>query len=607
MNGHAVPAPPFVADPHPKRVLIIGGGPAGLGVLRALLHQNPGEAPPPFEAVSLVERREDIGGVWNIDSKTVALERSYPNGHASGHWPVYANPQEAQQGRPHWPSPSYPLLRGNVLPSFLSYSTAGQFPAPSENEPFPSLDETQAYLVQAAKPVRAHIRCNIECVGVWELPGDKPDQNRWAVRLRDWNEGGKAVTEYWDAVSWPPRLSAFVCALLTRIFAACQVISATSFTDAPAYPAIPGIKEAHGIGKLQHCKWYRGVEGTYTADERILVVGNGNSANDVAAHLASQRVAGKHEPIYRAVRHAKLIIFSALEDERIKDVPTVKAFHVRERTGKAVLDVELIDTSIIENVDRVVLGSGYQYGRYPWIHLLSRGATSADEDHLPGHHDSADWQAPTGSDLWKPVSLAPRALGQGPEPDDPGRLVGLWEQMVHARAATLAFANLPITYTPFILADVQGHTLRSLWDASPSSLPPTLEARLQSERDRLAEIEARKKALPELEAAGEKAWRDKLEKNRAVDRGELPESERIPAFETVAPDHVTLLHFHILGDDGLPYANRLRKVALAGHPEWEQRLLDWNTIEEERKGMYAVKVESLKRARERRKIAGGVE
>ena len=44
--------------PVPKRVLVIGGGPAGLVALRNLTER--GE----FPHVELYERRDNIGGVW---------------------------------------------------------------------------------------------------------------------------------------------------------------------------------------------------------------------------------------------------------------------------------------------------------------------------------------------------------------------------------------------------------------------------------------------------------------------------------------------------------------------------------------------------------------
>src|SRR5687767_11435577 len=46
--------------PIPKRVLVIGGGPAGLVSLRNLTERGQ------FDTVQLVERRSDIGGVWCV-------------------------------------------------------------------------------------------------------------------------------------------------------------------------------------------------------------------------------------------------------------------------------------------------------------------------------------------------------------------------------------------------------------------------------------------------------------------------------------------------------------------------------------------------------------
>lgn len=47
------------AEPvRPKQILVIGGGQAGLVSLRNLLELGQ------FERVELVERRDDVGGVW---------------------------------------------------------------------------------------------------------------------------------------------------------------------------------------------------------------------------------------------------------------------------------------------------------------------------------------------------------------------------------------------------------------------------------------------------------------------------------------------------------------------------------------------------------------
>lgn len=47
-----------LSNPRPKRVLIVGAGPSGLVTLRNLNERGK------FDHVELVERRDDVGGVW---------------------------------------------------------------------------------------------------------------------------------------------------------------------------------------------------------------------------------------------------------------------------------------------------------------------------------------------------------------------------------------------------------------------------------------------------------------------------------------------------------------------------------------------------------------
>lgn len=47
-----------IPNVRPKRILVIGGGPSGLVTLRNLLERGG------FNEVHLVERRDDVGGVW---------------------------------------------------------------------------------------------------------------------------------------------------------------------------------------------------------------------------------------------------------------------------------------------------------------------------------------------------------------------------------------------------------------------------------------------------------------------------------------------------------------------------------------------------------------
>lgn len=55
---------PPLAQRIPRRILIIGGGAAGLAALRALSDTHGGAEALPWEEVALYERRKDVGGVW---------------------------------------------------------------------------------------------------------------------------------------------------------------------------------------------------------------------------------------------------------------------------------------------------------------------------------------------------------------------------------------------------------------------------------------------------------------------------------------------------------------------------------------------------------------
>lgn len=199
--------------PRPRRVLIIGGGPVGIVTLRNLLYRAE------FDTVQLVERRDQVGGVWYLD-------------------PPHNNDDENHKsGRPRWPSPAYHGLMGNVLPPYLSFSGHPFPPPPSAPEqPFPDLIQTYQYLLAFAEPLRAHIRLNTEVVRVDELENGEG----WEVALRDWsaNDVGREMVEKWDAV-----------------------IIATAWYDNPKWPDTPGLEALKEAGIAKHAKEWKGPDG----------------------------------------------------------------------------------------------------------------------------------------------------------------------------------------------------------------------------------------------------------------------------------------------------------------------------------------------------------
>ena len=140
------------------------------------------------------------------------------------------------------------------------------------------------------------------------------------VSLKDWSyEGkGKVIEEVWGAV-----------------------VVANGWSDNPVWPETEGL-EAHKEKGLatKHAKWWRGPSGyegkvrLLTVDltcsernldilpKRLLVVGNANSSNNIAAQLAPVATM----PVYRSIRRPACPRFPSLPDIRILDVAPVAKY-----------------------------------------------------------------------------------------------------------------------------------------------------------------------------------------------------------------------------------------------------------------------------------------
>lgn len=137
---------------------------------------------------------------------------------------------------PRWPSPAYPGLIGNVLPTFLAFSGA-PFPEPflAPHQPFPSLSETHTYLRTFADPYlkSGAIRLSREVVEVVQLD----EERGWSVSSRDWTRGGEEVREHWDAV-----------------------VVAVGWYDSPVWPPTEGLQELKAAGLAWHAQSWRGAQ-----------------------------------------------------------------------------------------------------------------------------------------------------------------------------------------------------------------------------------------------------------------------------------------------------------------------------------------------------------
>ncbi|KAJ6571383.1 hypothetical protein B0H19DRAFT_1372488 [Mycena capillaripes] len=418
----------------PRRILVIGGGASGLVTLRNLCER--GE----FEEVQLVERRDDVGGVWYLDE------------------PTDSPTARSLSTAPRWPSPAYPGLIGNVLPEFLSFS-GFPFPEPASTaagQPFPSLSETHTYLRAFAASLLAQgvIRLNTEVCAVEELHG----RAGWRVRMRRWsnntNSDPEEIEETWDAV-----------------------VVAVAFYDNPVFPATPGIPQLRELGIAQHAQIWRGPHGY--EGKRILVIGNANSGNDMAAQLAP--LAGA---VFQSIRRPNFPGFPSLPDPLITRVAPVKEYVVRKLGEGYVVDAHLADGVVIPDLDGVLFGTGYR--PFPdFVRVL-------------------DKDTETLSPLVSPAT-------------SPDRVPHLHRYTLYARNPTLAFVGTAFaSYTPFTVADICSTWLALAWTGA-IAYPTTLQGLLEFEAERLTAVAA---ARIEMEAATDSEG-DKTEASALVQYGVL--------------------------------------------------------------------------------------
>ncbi|PWN28699.1 FAD/NAD(P)-binding domain-containing protein [Jaminaea rosea] len=520
------PRPPTIPSTGTQRVLIVGGGPAGIVTLRNLRVEERSHGGTAGLDAVLYERRESIGGVWYLDEGTLALERE--RGYNDTTWPLLPSKGSSGGNRgsaPLFPSPAYKQLVGNVLPRFLTFS-GEEWPELEGGEPFPTLEETWRYVNRVADPLTPYVRVRREVKEVWELPA-LPLSNT------DTDEEGLPITGGWlvhtHGHSTSPPTS------LWEHFAALSLCP--SWTTHPAYPPIPGLATALALapGKVHHAKWYRSVD-PWWASKRVVVVGNGVSSNDIVSHLVARRKEewGERpgweegeEPVYKAIRHEGDSMFPCLEDERIREVPFITRVCVKRAEGDAdvQLDLELATGERLEGVDHLILGTGYQPGVFDWVHTLARPATHQDVAALDakgialqpdGWHIDAPRLAEAGGvaslaeegdglqSLWVPLTAPPSHPSddssshieeKGPKPHPhtlsslsnesidhahPRRVPHLHSHCLLARNPTLSFNGLIASVVPFVLADLVSLYTRLVWESRPSPGSATTDSPLLS-------------------------------------------------------------------------------------------------------------------------------
>lgn len=211
------------------KVIIIGGGPAGLAAAKAL-----GKEPGNFE-IDLYEIQPQVGGLWNyVPENKNGKPSSVNNGYVTG---------------------IYREMETNITKDIMQYNG---YPFPEETEVFPTRGEVAEYLHEFSNTiVNVKIHLNSEVTKAKKVDG------RWQVEVHNYDSGKNRSSEY-DAL-----------------------IVANGHFRTPFFPLVEGLDEwrRERPDSVTHAKFYDHAEPF--RGKRVLVVGNSASGIDISTQLST--------------------------------------------------------------------------------------------------------------------------------------------------------------------------------------------------------------------------------------------------------------------------------------------------------------------------------
>ena len=269
---------------------------------------------------------------------------------------------------------------------------------------FPFRTQILQYLQEYGEDVRHLVEFNKEILKVEK--GQK-----WCLTIRDSREKGKVSIEEFDAVAVATGMAAVDCLILGHY-------------EIPLIPSISGI-ETFPKHKISHSKYFR--HPSSYKDKNVFLVGNGPSGADLANQLLHYA-----RSVRRSVRSEPNVL--AVTNPKVQDVAQLKKF---TKSG-----VELVDGTLLEDIDMVIFCTGYLYS-------------------LPMFPKESGFITPDGSYVHK-----------------------LYQHTFYVEDPTLAFMGLPNKVIPFPTFQNQSIVVAKVW-AKKLSLPPREVMR----QDELARLE----------------------------------------------------------------------------------------------------------------------
>lgn len=336
-----------------ESVAIIGGGASGAIVLDSLLKERH------FRSITLFERRHELGGAWCLDKETIEtpnhiLKPGYTHVKTD---PPLSNPfHETSNSEIVLPkptqerfvkTPSYEGIKTNIIEKMMTYSDSNHWDVPGVTDP-----EQKKYVdgLIVKKYIDAYIRRNENDEKV------KLNFNTSVEDVERIPKPGKRIP-YQFKLTLRQSLNDSEDIWYQQVFD--SVVVSVGHYNVPFIPFVKGLDAVQEKFPkvVEHAKFYRNNRGYQ--DKKVVIVGSRASGADLSKFIADTAT-----EVYQSIRN--LVKIGKLSHKsNIFSKPVIKEYQLTDHGFKIVFE----DGSVVENPDRVIYATGYQFS-FPFLTRL---------------------------------------------------------------------------------------------------------------------------------------------------------------------------------------------------------------------------------------------
>lgn len=307
-----------------QKVAIIGGGPCGLSVAKALGYENS------ITTIDLYEQKSKLGGLWNYTGPTDA-KPPVPS--------VCYTDEEEKVNDQDDISPMYKYLETNIVKEIMQYK---DFPFPNECETFPTREEVLKYVQNYADTIPSRVKIFLNSV---VNSVEKVNDETWKIKVSINNNGdgdgdGDELVRHYDAV-----------------------VLANGHYNQPYIPNVPGLTKWSNLksDSITHAKYFD--DCLKYKDQTVLIIGNSASGLDIATQCST--VAKK---VYNSVRTPSNV--ADVKIENVEEISEVIEYDVEN--GEK---IKTINGDEYYGIDTVIFCTGYLY-KFPFLKSYLDGPDS---------------------------------------------------------------------------------------------------------------------------------------------------------------------------------------------------------------------------------------